>query len=224
MRSALIIAAAALYLSGCASKPVEAEGDQVRHERLIAVENAMKHVPRHLHTETRAKNPEFVAMRTEIRHLEARLEAMRAKFTSTYPGIAQAEADLVSKRDQLNAIPEFHVATVRQRLNPEWIQLSKERNRLRFALDHSTGEERRIVLGPGSQLGVTRHADGGARAVVRIPEGQFGAGTYVSTSPHLVRAAQEAMTTLHSPGLTTSITATGESRLVTIEQSASVGR
>ena len=69
----------------------------------------------------------------------------------------------------------------------------------------SVDEARRIIVPPGSSISVGVGVEGDVEIVITVPEGHPGAGTYKSTSPHLVPEARTSMETLGDPGVEVAI-------------------
>ena len=80
----------------------------------------------------------------------------------------------------------------------------------------AAGELRKIVLNPGVSISISVDSQGGTSITVRIPDGHGDAGTYTSTSPHMLDDFQAIQGTLGQPGVEASIQVDGKNEIVIV--------
>ncbi len=96
--------------------------------------------------------------------------------------------------------------------------------------DPSIDEGKAIVVSPGSSISVEGgpdsklrlHGAGNGKIVIIVPDGQPGAGTYTSTSPHLLPVATTAMKTLGNPGVEVTFKVDGSGDIQSISHSVTI--
>jgi hypothetical protein len=88
--------------------------------------------------------------------------------------------------------------------------------------DPPIDEGKVIAVPPGSSISVEAGPDGDVKIVIIVPDGQPGAGTYTSTSPHLLPGAQTAMKTLGDPGVEVSIKVDGSGEIQSLSDSVTL--
>ena len=80
----------------------------------------------------------------------------------------------------------------------------------------SPEEVRTIVLTEGSMITIAVDPQGGSSITVRIPDGHAGAGTYTSTSPHMLDDFHAIQETLGQPGVAAWIQVDGRNEIIVV--------
>jgi len=86
----------------------------------------------------------------------------------------------------------------------------------------SPEELRKIDLTEGAEFTISVDSQGGTSITVRIPDGHGDAGTYTSTSPHMLDDFQAIEETLGQPGVEASIQVDGKNEIVIVSHSVTV--